>query len=90
MNSSTWKNDTSSSWQALKANSLPPRWVEDIEKVEEDISNIEAKSKLTQQSYITYSVVRTTMKLYFTGKMFLLINSKRIRIIAYQALNGKF
>lgn len=44
-NSSGWKSDPTSSWQALKANSLPPRWVEDIEKVEDDISKIELKIK---------------------------------------------
>ena len=64
-NSSTWKTDPSSSWQALKANSLPPRWVEDIEKVEEDISNIESKSKSTQQAYIIYHVVRTSLSISF-------------------------
>ena len=31
-------------WKAMKAANLPPRWVEDIEKTEEDISKIQLKS----------------------------------------------
>ncbi len=68
-------------WKALRGKSLPPRWVEDIENTEEDIKQIENKSKEIFW-FISCPFVPFANQLQFP--------SQRIESAAHKALNGEF